>query len=57
MDVEATFHYSFPKGTEMYSAVGTREEWILLLLDLKYTLTDPNPITQKLITELESWGM
>lgn len=56
MEAAFTFHPDDPPG-DHYLVSAPKEEWLLLLLDLRYALNNPNPVTEKLISELESWGM
>ena len=56
MEVSFTSHYSDPADVDMFMAVASRQEWLLVLLDLR-SVKDPNAITDKLIDELEGWGI
>lgn len=56
MEVSFTVHRDDSPGNH-YMAVASKEEWILLLLDLKFALANPNPVTQKLISEIERWTL
>lgn len=55
MKASYTFHHDDPPGVDHYMLVAPKEEWVTLLLDLKYAVDVPNPVTSKVISELEGW--